>query len=170
MLDKFERKYKKILADRNALAESKKTLINKVNPMITHVTDHGYHDVVKWNMIMDDLNYISNQIIKHSIVHTDLLKQVIKSCHPNTISLFDLDNDLNDVETFIVKLDANKTKYTDLLAPVNEDKTISNILKEIEWIGIRETLCKIKMNSISGNDLKGSISFNDGILSKLWRK
>ncbi len=153
MSEKFERKYKALLSNRYELIGVRNALIVTLAPILHKTVQQPYSVIQSWMDIASDLQYLEQQIVKHSVVELDLVKDLLKRCYPEVSQLLNDGEGFENVDAFVARIGELKAEYNDKLAPILNHKRIMNLLTEIHWIETRVTLCKINANSLSGSTM-----------------
>jgi hypothetical protein len=150
MSDKFEKKYKTYLHDRAALAEKRVALTATVDQLIDQVVQQPFKVISSWINVLDDLGFIEAYIEKHSIIEVAAIQSILQKCSPRTIATLNNGEGFDNIETFLIHIGELNKEYTGKLEPIYKNKLIVRTMAEINWLGMRETLCKINANGLSG--------------------
>lgn len=150
MSEKFEKKYKAILNDRRALIEKRQALVKTVNPLMEAAVKDNYVTVMGWMQVLEDLEFIESRIEKHSIVEMNLVRDLLNQCGPTVVKHLNDGDGFESVDDFVKRVDELTTEYITKLTPIVSNKRIMNLISEANWLGVRETMCKIHVNSLSG--------------------
>ena len=157
MSEKFERKYKALLDNRQGLLEKQRAVIAIATPLMGSVVQANYGEVESWMATLQDLQFIEASIEKHSIVELSLARDLLKQCGPVVNELLGDGEEFADVNAFVKRIGELTTEYITKLTPIVSNKRIMDLIAEANWLGVRQTMCKIHANSLSGKDMQQPI-------------